>query len=73
MRFDCGPTIGQRLRARRDRRALWHSWFAWRPVRCEVYDHWPCWLTGEIRCVWLERVERRIHWHGRNYRVKSNS
>ena len=45
MKFDCGLTYAEKVRAQ----AEWHRWFAWRPVRVDSRD-----------CRWLEYVERRI-------------
>ena len=45
MKFNCGPSLTERLEAREQ----WHRWFAWRPVR-----------VGPRDCRWLEMVERRV-------------
>ncbi len=42
------PTLSAIDDARIRRNRLWHTWFAWRPVRLN---------SGTM--VWLERVERR--------------
>ena len=56
MRFNCGPTLAERLTSREKRLSDWHGWFAWHPVRIE-----------NNRCAWLElvmRKGRRVHsWH----------
>lgn len=44
MRFSCGASLDAKIK----RRAEWHRWFAWHPVR-----------VGDHDCRWLEWVERR--------------
>ncbi len=44
MKFNCGPTREEKIAAKQ----LWHSWFAWFPVRVASGD-----------CRWLELIERR--------------
>lgn len=40
MKFNCKRKVEPRI--------VWHTWFAWFPVR-----------VGEDDCRWLEKVERR--------------
>jgi hypothetical protein len=47
VRFNCGPSLVQRLDDWSRRRRNWHRWFAWRPVR-----------LPDNTCVWWEWVER---------------
>jgi hypothetical protein len=47
MKFDCGPTLDERVQVIHERRKTWRQWFAWRPVR-----------IGR-QCVWLETIERK--------------
>jgi hypothetical protein len=44
MRFDCGPTNEEKIKAKEQ----WHRRFAWVPV-----------CVGSHDCRWLEYVERR--------------
>lgn len=55
MRFNCGPSLQERrnaralmLREKMQRFQVWHSYFAWMPIR-----------VGESVCCWMETVERR--------------
>ena len=48
MKFNCGPTLQEKIKARKE----WHDWFAWYPVRIAV-------TLGSSDCRWLETVERR--------------
>jgi hypothetical protein len=52
MKFNCGPSLGDRYDARQRRQRDWHRWFAWRPARI----NYP---TRRGICVWWEWVERR--------------
>lgn len=45
MRFNCGPSYAEKMKAREQ----WHRWYAWRPVSVASRD-----------CRWLEYVERKI-------------
>ena len=51
MRFNCGPSIGDRLEGyferRRGRLKKWHKYFTFMPTR----------INGT--CIWLEYVERK--------------
>jgi hypothetical protein len=49
MKLNCGPTLRQRRRARRERLEQWHPYFFWRPVRFKEGD-----------CRWLEWGQRRL-------------
>jgi hypothetical protein len=48
MKFNCGLDGWERWLRRKARIQVWHTWFAWRPVRVDEFD-----------CRWLEMVERR--------------
>lgn len=52
MRFNCGPSFGERFEARHLRLQEWHWWFAWRPRRVAPGD-----------CRWLEWIERKGTFH----------
>lgn len=47
MQFD-RPNLDIRI----ERNKVWHSWFAWKPVR-----------TGPCKIVWLETVIRKSRYH----------
>ena len=48
MKFDCGPTWEEKLRADKEWRSNWHNWFALIPRR-----------VGPNECRWLEIIERK--------------
>lgn len=57
MRFNCGPTLQEKIAAKEQ----WHIWFAWFPVRVTPGD-----------CRWLEKVKRKgeyVSWPGDSYFV----
>lgn len=48
-------------------RDMWHSWFAWKPVRVRIpipgHDEGRLYIQNPIgtHClVWLERIERKV-------------
>ena len=47
MRFNCGPSLSDRVTLRFARMSQWHDAFTWLPRR----------IDGE--CVWLETIERK--------------
>jgi hypothetical protein len=49
MKINCGPTWGERRRAKEE----WHRWFAWHPVR-----------VASRHCLWLEFIERKGTYEG---------
>lgn len=48
MKFDCGPTPGERRFSKQAALRFWHPWFAWKPIR-----------VGSNECYWLETIERK--------------
>jgi hypothetical protein len=52
MRFNCGEGPLKRRQRKIDKYGVWHSWFAWYPVRLGLND-----------CVWLERIERKANFY----------
>lgn len=71
MRFNCGPTLADRIEASNRRDQEWHWHFTLIPRR-----------VGNNQCVWLERIQRkgtlhevrglRIHtWWSWEYRLPS--
>ena len=48
MKFNCGLTSAEKWEQTKEKRKVWHKWFAWRPVR-----------VGSGDCRWLEYVERK--------------
>jgi len=56
MKFNCGPTVGQRiekfLNNRKEKLSKWHKYFAWYPVR-----------VSNNTCIWLGYVERKAKYY----------